>query len=453
MNKKLVRNIILAVLAILLQGGAYYFAVKWQPETNTVDTQSEPTEEIVVFEAEDITSVEITNKNGTYVISKNDDEYMIDGMENADLNTGSLSSPISNLSKITAKRVISEDDSRAAEFGLENPLAVVKIIRPDGTQPVIMIGDEAPTGDGQYIMYESQIYLVSTYSVDYYLRSADYYKNKSIASFDFSAMSAFELYSKDECIVKIRTVNDSDTIKNTTTENLIMEKPYYEFASSEKLLKLFENITELNAVRVVEDTQENAAKYGIGKYTFKFTDNAGAHVLKLGYMGENEEIYAVYEGKNAIFAMDRTFFDIAENFDPFDYIHKFVQIYSIDDVSKVEYTAPTGSLILEIDRTDAENPKYKVNGGEVAEDKFKDAYQAVIGISFTGKATSPPGEKIGSVTYTFNDGKTDTAEYLWYGDRSYLVIKSDGTAYEILKKNFDKVADDVNAAVNESENK
>ena len=68
-----------------------------------------------------------------------------------------------------------------------------------------------------------------------------------------------------------------------------------------------------------------------------------------------------------------------------------------------------------------------------------------MGIFFTSAHNDGVlGEKCGSVTYTFNDGHTDTAEYFEYDERNYVVKKSSGKTYLILKKNFDNVISNVN---------
>ena len=120
-----------------------------------------------------------------------------------------------------------------------------------------------------------------------------------------------------------------------------------------------------------------------------------------------------------------------------------MQIYSIDTVKKVEYTSEKGTHTLEIDRTNADNPTYTINGKKIGEDKAKTAYQAVIGIMFTGKTDVVGDKKIGSVTYTFTDGSSSVAEYFEQDERNYTVVRDDGRAYSILKKNFDKVFEDL----------
>lgn len=446
MNKKLLRNIIIAVAAVGILLGLYFIAVKWEPSPEE-EPEATETAQIVVLELndEDIVSLDITNEKGSYTIKRVDDGFTIPGLENANLTSASLGSPFSNLKKLTAKRIIKENSEKIEDYGLDSPAASVTVHLSDGSSRVLKIGDKAPTDDGYYVMTgdSDKLYLVSTYYMDYYFKGAEEYKNTSIGTLDMTSVKKFELYKGNERITEIHEKAENEVLPGTLNETLVMSYPYYEYVSGEKFLKLFESISAITARKIVEDTTENASKYGIGAYTYKITDSSGDHVLKLGNTDENGDVYAVYEGNNSIFTMDSSLLKIASDFRPFEYIYKFVQIFNIDDVSKVVCSGQN-TYELSIDRTDAENPAYTINGQSVGEDKFKKSYQEIIGIMFTSVSeSSATGAKVGEVTFTFNDGQTDTAAYYEYDERNYAVKKSDGTMYLVLKKNFDNVSQNI----------
>ncbi|MBP3360370.1 MAG: DUF4340 domain-containing protein [Clostridia bacterium] len=453
MKNKLLRNIIIAVAAIGILLGMYFWAVKWEP-AQEAEPEATETAQIVVLEMndEDIVSLDITNEKGSYTIKRVDDGFTIVGLENANLTSASLGSPFSNLKKLTAKRIIKENADNLEDYGLDAPAASVTAHLSDGSTALLKIGDKAPTDDGYYAMTgdSDKVYLISTYYGDYYFKGAEEYKNTNIGTLDMTSVKKFELYKGNERITEIHEKTDSDILPHAVNETLVMSYPYVEYVSGQKFSKLFEGISAITARKIVEDTTENASRYGIGAYTYKITDASGDHVIKLGNTDENGDVYAVYEGNNSIFTMDSSLLKIASDFRPFEYINKFIQIFNIDDISKVVYSGKS-TYELSIDRTDAENIAYTINGQSTEEDKFKKAYQEVIGILFTSASENPGmGAKVGEVTFTFNDGSADTAVYYEYDERNYAVQKSDGTVYIVLKKNFDNVSTNIENIISSS---
>lgn len=430
-DKRFKQNIIISVASVLILSAIYLFALSWKPEKAPV---YEAKEQIIVFEAGEVLSVEIANQQGRYTITKTDDFYTIQGKENTELLQNSLLTTVGSLKKITALRKISS--KRLSDFGLDSPDATL-VITTDTKKSAIKIGDTSPDGTGRYILVQDEIYLIPAQTAELFLAGVNSYQSTEIAVIDTKSISALELYKGDECIVKIRTHQDSDTLKNQVSGALVMTEPYYEYVSNQRLVEQIESIVIINAKSIKENSLANTSSFGIGKYTIKITDSAKIHTITLGNLSE-DGVFGVYEGKDAIYSFGNEFLSFADSFDAFDYITKFVQIYGIDTISKVEYTSPKGTRTIEIG-----NETYNIDGKKVSEDKAKTAYQAIIGIMFTGKTDVVGTNQIGSVTYTFLDGTTDTARYFDQDERNYTVVRSDGTAYSILKKNFDRVFDEI----------
>ena len=105
---RLIRNTVIAVAAVAVLGGGYYFAQNWTPdsdkESKAEDTKTETKAELVYILSEDsenISSVHIKNPNAEYDIIKtkdgDNDTYTIPGMPEAELNKLSLSSAVTSL--------------------------------------------------------------------------------------------------------------------------------------------------------------------------------------------------------------------------------------------------------------------------------------------------------------------------------------------------------------------
>lgn len=451
MNKKLIRNIIIAIAAIAVLGFGYYFAVKWEPGSDEAEPSEQAAEEIVAFEMneDEFKSLRVENEKGGYTVIKADDGYTINGLENVKLSSGSVSSAVTTLKKLTATKKLDFSADKLGEYGLSAPAATITAEKTDGSTAVIKIGDKTPTSDGYYCLINDNLYVISTYYCTAYLEGADYFKDKSIASIDMtSELQSLEIDKNGEKIVQIRQKGDEDVLSGTVNESLIMTYPFYEYVTSDKLLAAFEGFNGITAVEIAEDNASNPQKYGIGKYTFKIQIGDTDHVIKLGDRDDKGNVYAMYDGNPSLFTTDSTLLDIAEKFTPFDYIYKFIHIYSIDDVSDVEYNVLGKVYKLHIEGKD-DSRKYSVNGSEVEEDPFKKIYQSVIGIMFTSENEDGKlGAQIGSITFTFNDGHTETAEYYEHDDRNYAVKISSGKTYLLLKKNLTDVPQQIDKNLN-----
>ena len=450
MNKKLIRNIIIALLAIGLLAGAYIWAVGWTPEAPAEETP-QPTEkaEIVVIDTElsDITSIDIKNPECAYTINKNGDDYSIAGYENANLTPASMGSAFSNLDKLKAERIVANGNDKKADFGLSEPQMSVKINFVDGTAKMLEIGSITPTNDGYYAStdFSEDIYLISKYKAEYYAKTPDSYRDTSIASIDTATLKKLEILKDGNTVCEIHEKSDNDTVQNAVNETHIMSYPYNEFADYSKIAEFAEKFSTIEAARIVSDTATKAAEYGIGAYSINLTAGDVEHKLSFGGKDSKGNVYATYAGNDSVFTVSAELLDAVASFEPFDYIYTFVQIFNIDDVKEVKYVKGGEEITLSIDRTDAENLAYSVNSESVEEDIFKKSYQEVLSIFFTSEHKDGAlGEKCGSVTYTFNDGRTDTAEYFEFDERNYVVKKSSGKTYLILKKNFDNVISNVN---------
>lgn len=454
MDKKLLRNILIAVAAIAILGGGYYMAVKWEPDKeDSTPSETQSAEMITAFEMseDDFKSLKTDNKKGGFSIEKASDGYVLCGIDGASVKSGTVSSAVTTLKKLTAKKKLDFNESKLPEYGFAEPSATITVSKNDGSNSVIKIGDKTPTADGYYVLCNDNIYVVANYYCDMYFEGVDYFKDKSIASIDITQdLQSLEIDKNGEKIVQIRQKNDEDVLAGAVNESLVMTYPFYEYVASDKLLKAFEGFTGITAEKIVEDKAQNPEKYGIGKYTFKIRFSDAEHIIKLGNRDADGKVYAMYDGKPSLFTTDDTLLKIAEGFVPFDYINKFVHIYSIDDVCDVEYNVLGKSYSLHLEG-EKDNRKYSVNGKETEEDKFKKIYQSVIGVLFTSEINGQKlGSPIGTVSFKFNDGHTETTEYFEFDDRNYAVKTSGGNTYLLLKKNITDVSVQIEKLLSEN---
>lgn len=446
MNKKILRNAIIAVLSISVLVVIYILISKWNPDENKNTIVLEQDKEIVLIDidTESINQIQVKNASGSYVIKNEKDYYSVPEYPNARFLQTRLSTPFNIISKLTADRIISKTNDNM-DFGLQNPNVTVTISLNDENIVNMFIGNPDPTNNGFYVMTQSNenVYLVSKGKIDVFFEDVDYFRNLTISAFDSSEITGLELYKGGEKVTSIRLKNDSDTLQELVVGDLVMTYPYYQYVMADKLTEYFKDINKIECISVISDTASDLLKYSIGAYTLKIQCNETTHTLKLGKKDGNGNVFAAYDGYDAIFLIDDIWLEKAENLRPIDYMFKLVHIYNLDDVSEVELISPSGSITLE------NGAELTINGQKTDEIMFKKAYLQVIELS----ATSYPDNKehgieVGSVTFKLNSGKVDCTRYYDYDERNYLIITSDGTEYLTLKKNFDSLFGNIAAALN-----
>ena len=447
MNKKLIRNIIIAVILITVLSAAYFFAMKWEPENQADDRSNQQTaEEIIVISLslDEIKSVELNNSKGKILIEKDGADYKVPGHENANLAAARLTSPFIKLERIVAEREI-EGDINPDDYGFANPRATVTVTKIDNEEAKLRIGNADPTALGYYVKIGSSdtVYLVEEQRLEDFFLGVDDFKNKHIADFSIETLENFELYKGSELVTSIRKRNETDTLTDIVIEQHVMTYPFYEYISLEEFAVPFENLESINAIEEVADSASKGASYGIGAYTVKYTDSYGSYVIKLGNKAPDGSVYAVCEGVNAVYTIPGEWLEAVENFVPFDYLYKLTNVYMIDDVSEVRFVCPDGEYKLE-----SSNGDYVINGKKVNEKIYKEAYTVFVSMAFTADGRKVnPGKEIGSVAFRFRNGSTAISKYYEADDRNYLVVKPDGSKYLVLKKNFDPVYESISALI------
>ena len=442
MNKKLVRNIIISAVVISVLAVVYFFVINWEPEEEqTAPVQVAETITVYEKDVQSIQKIEFNNPNGNYSIVKNGDEYSVPEYPGARLLQSRLGDSFSIIKKFVAKRIITESGN-LMDYGLDNPTTKVSVYDSAGATDTILIGNLDPTNTGYYVKTADSdvIYFVNAGTVSVLLEGVDYYRDTNISSFDITGMKTFELYKGGQLIASIRQKQESDTLQELVVDDLVMTYPYYEYVMSEELMAPYTDLTSIKAISIVADTTKNSSKYDIGRYTLKVVEDEKTHVLKLGKQDSQGNVYAVYEGIDAVYTIDSAWLKAVEAFDPFNCLFKLVHVFNMDDVNTVEFTTDAGSHKLEIDRGIG-TEVLKINDKTVDEEVFKKAYLKIVEIRATSSADKniKQGREVAKISFTLAKGGSSSVRYCEYDDRNYVVIKPDGSKLLVLKKNFDAV--------------
>lgn len=441
---RLIRNIIIAVLAIAILGGGYYFALKWEPEKvkETETAEEEAAIQYVVSEnVSEVKSISIKNAEEEYDIVRDPEgegvaAYYIPGLTGDDVNYTQIGSTFSALARMSATKVVSADMERISEFGLNLPTASYTINKIDGSTVKVLIGDEVPTGEEYYCMVENggTIYTISAYKAGRVLAESNSYRKKVLLNLtDATEIKSFSLYKNNQPVMKVRETSQEEQAASITGGIWALEYPWEDDLDCIKLGEA------LKGVLVIEATGfGNAEDAPELDYRLELTTESGVYDFRIGGKTEDGGVYL--QSKEILYTVDPAVRDTVESLVPNNFVNKLVALANISEVSKI--TLKKDEIEYTMEPGNTEGKPYIICGEQVEENEFKKEYQTVIGITFTERVeVSADGKPYMTVTYNYTDGRTEEIKYYEYDEREMLAVRPNGTTVKVLSTEVKKLTE------------
>ncbi len=443
-NGKMIRNIVIAVVVLGLLGGLYFWAVKWQPESETEDGTASETIEIFSMEPEDILSVDFKNEDGEFsVVCIGEGEqinWSIPKYPDIEFSQAKLQSAVFGITGVYAVKEIGGGFDNLEEFGLAEEKNTVTIRGNDGSECTLILGDSVVVDDTFYLMKkgENKIYTVSSYTASHIMKKSDDFRETNLGSIDSSLIQEFSVIKGGQRVMELRKITNSEELSRLDMTDIVMTYPYDAKISSDRIEELFAPFTTaIEVVEFVSDDLNKRSDYGLDKgYNVIVSDGAKTHSLTFGNKTDNGLVYTIYNDNKFIFTMTSALLDAVKAVKPFDLIQKFAHIYSIDDVKSIEIISGEKTHTLTVEKVDEDKNDYTIDGKTTEEDRFKKVYQAVIGLCYTDvvRDRSKVSDEMCRIIFKMNDGKVNTAIYRKYDERNVMVTCPDGKEYLMLEK-------------------
>ena len=367
-KKRLIRNIIIAVLAIALLGGGYYFALKWEPEpAETTEEAYDPNITYVLFEnLDDVSSIEIKNPSGEYSILKDkaDDGRSVFSVPTSSykLDSSAIGSAFGSLIKLSATRTVTEDISKAAEYGLTDDSSMFTVVKTDNSRTTVIIGDEIPTGGEYYCMTEGgdKIYTITSRMAQLALRSCGDYRPTEIMILSASTdISDFTLYHNGELVVKFRETSEEERANAIVPTQWVIEKPWPSEIDAEKVMTLFENFIYISATSFPDEGETPTFDYKL-----EITAKGKDYSFSIGGESPSNGIYLRDDLTSEVYIVGFPLRNAVMGIDPNVYVTKLVDLEKISDISSLTFKMGNGEYTM--------SPKnYVICGKEVDEKTFK----------------------------------------------------------------------------------
>ncbi len=441
-NAKLIRNIIIAAVILAILGGGYYFAVRWEPagddSTDNLQSSESNVMYVVSENIEDVSYIRIKNSESDYQITKEEDGYKVSALYGEKLNEASVASAFAWLSKLSAMREITDDISDLSQYGLDKEDKGYTIVKNDGSNISVILGDEVPTGGEFYCMKKGgdKIYTINSHRMTYIENTPDDYRVSVVSEIaDVSTIKYFSVYSNSNPIIKIRPSTEDEQKNDITVSIWMLEYPWDEIGDSDKLTGLLEQFATIEAIGFADKNSEISFDYIV-----EFSTETDEYKFSIGGKADDQGVYMRNDKTSEIYIVDSALRTTVEEINPNDYINKLICLANIAEISNAVVKWGDREYVMEPGNDDGK--PYVINGGEVDEDYFKNNYQIVIGTMLTERGEYyVSGTPYMTIMYNYPDGKVVKTDYYDYNEREFVAVRNDGSTVKLLRSEVSKIED------------
>ena len=452
MKKQLKLIVIIAVVTVVLALALWGISLIPKDDTG-ISAGVSQTVDLYDIDKGAVKSVHVKNQWGEYtLVSDGEGGFVEENTKDFKQYTASVSSMVSSLCSVTAKRMIEENTQDLSKYGLDDPKLVATVVDNNGNSYKIALGNEAPSG-GYYFLYND--------SATVYTVSLTIAENIKLTPLDFVDITLTDIsqdlvYERIELAGSVREkpiiiVNmDSQAAEDETVlfayDIISPGSAHLEANIANEFLYSFSGMYA-NRAEVLHPTKEDLEKYGFDNpySTVKIQTADKTQTVIVGKV-EGDNVYVMRDDVDVIFVaskavitwVDTQYQDLVSNIFLTPYIGNVNEVtIKFDDKSysfKTEYSDETDLTVT-----------YK--GAELDPDNFKRFYQVLVSAYLENYSEEvPQGTPSLTVIYSYKDGKEEKLQlYQSTADpRKVVIVVNEKPMNFLMRYNFmEKVKNDV----------
>lgn len=458
------RNLIIVAVGIVVLGGTVAALTLTGGGTSAASSAaSAATVELVSKKSEDIVSMSVKNKKGSYTLipvdkpaassaapaasgsssGSTERTYTVQGLENVPIDSTAAGQVIQNGFSLVASKNLGAIDN-LEEFGLKDPQATVEVSFKDGSNYNYKIGSACATDSTSYYMCGENSNNVYVVSVDGgILDSESYFISKNVL--------AITNGSDDNDFTKIslsgKNFPQPITVAKTGTVNTITA-PISAEADPVKIQAIQTALATVTAASVekVQPTAADLKTYGLDQPAaiVEFTVNKGSYKLMAGAK-KDSNYYVMLDKVNVVYLISADSISSWVSTNAFTLQNKLLLLPTVTDVKAITVTQGGSPSALTVARTKDESKStedkpaytYKVtsSGGKELdyETNYKNFYKNLIGLELLEAANGKPvGAPVYTVEYQYFDKTAkDTIQFYKGAERRYIAVVN-GRVYGVM---------------------
>ena len=433
---------------------------------NMTVSQSDANTLLINRQSDDLESMVLTNKHGTYHIARGENgELDIAELSGLPLETDFIELAWFSALQVSCAAKITPDDDLAslAGFGLENPQTTVECRYKNGDVTRVMIGDLLPDEDGRYYFMvdgDSSVYVTdfnqSFFQGDTYWLSDDFFgsRNRSVDITDVSLSGAALPYP-----LRIYANTASESWQRWYGYKYIINENGAEYPADDYTTKLFlEELEDMLASEAVcaRPSPEQVSSYGLETpgLVVRHKRDGREYVIRIS-RSDYSKSYAMVDGIDVVYELTNDTYPVTSDMSVGKLRSPDVIKLYFDSVRRITVQSDGGEHRFELSREalkGVDPPLYEYHisssGGGATLTGYKallEVFNSAQATDFTAVDTAPEGsEPVLCVTVEFFDERRPPELIALYpsGNRRYLfTINGKGNA-TVTQKWLDKFISD-----------
>ncbi|MBL8226894.1 MAG: DUF4340 domain-containing protein [Bryobacterales bacterium] len=293
------RGLLIAVVVLAVLGGLVYWSDKVKKEEEKKGSPDSP--KILAIPEDQVTQVEIRRKDGKNTTIKKADKWQIVAPEKLGVDQDVVNSMLSTVASLNSDRLVEENTSDLANYGLNAPNVEVTITQKDGKSSKLLIGDETATGNGFFAKLgsENKVYTIGSFVKTSLDKTPQEIRDKRLLAFDSDKLTRVELAAKGTPV---------EFGKNSQNEWQIV-KPRPSRADNWGVEELVRKIKDAKMDTNISEEDAKKADAGFASGTkigvARLTDAAGTHEIEVrkkenDYFAKGSGIPGVYKVPNEL---------------------------------------------------------------------------------------------------------------------------------------------------------
>jgi hypothetical protein len=341
---------ILLVVVLAGLGGYIYFVESERPATGI-----EPRDKVFTVEADAIEEITLTSGGETSTLRKTDGSWKLTAPQAVDADQTEVSSLTSNIASLEVNRVVDENASDLATYGLAKPAIQLSFKAANGVTGALNLGDKTATSSDIYAVKpgETRVFVVSAFQESTFSKKPFDLRDKRVLQFERDKVDSLEVSLGGPTALQLARAGSDWVVK----------APVQSRADYSAVEGLLTKLSTTNMTKMVEASAKDPAvlgKYGLDKPAATVTLGAGSTraTLALG-REESGAVYARDQSRDMVFAVDPSLLtDVKKPVD--DYRDK--DLFEFRGFNAARLRIARGAETFEFQ---------KVPGGEGAVDKWQ----------------------------------------------------------------------------------
>ena len=193
------KGLLIAVGVLAIFGGVTWWSNKKQASASK---SSDTTVKILSIPNDQFQEIRVKKRDTTLDLKGGPGKWQILQPEALPADQDAVSSMVSALSSLNADTVVEDKASDLTPYGLKDPSLDVQITKKDGKSDDLQIGDETPTGSGNYakLSTDPRVFTIATFNKTNFDKTANDLRNKRLLTFDSGKLTRVELEGKGPAV-------------------------------------------------------------------------------------------------------------------------------------------------------------------------------------------------------------------------------------------------------------